>query len=37
MSHTVRGLELHIDEASINRIYGLPMGLPWDKDERKGG
>jgi hypothetical protein len=25
---------MHIDEATINKVLSLPMGLPWDKDDR---
>jgi hypothetical protein len=31
----VRGLEIHVDEATINRVSCLPMDFPWDKDERQ--
>jgi hypothetical protein len=31
----VRGLEIKVDEASISRVSNLPMGLPWDKEERQ--
>jgi hypothetical protein len=30
----VRGLEIMVDEASISRVSNLPMGFPWDKEER---
>jgi hypothetical protein len=32
---TIRGLVMRINEASINRVSSLPLGLPWDKEERK--
>ena len=30
-----RGLSLKVTPQSISRITELPMGLPWDKEERK--
>ena len=30
-----RGLSLKVTPTSISRITELPMGLPWNKDERK--
>jgi hypothetical protein len=31
----VRGLVIRINEASISMVSSLPLGLPWDKEERK--
>jgi hypothetical protein len=31
---TVRGLVIRVNEAFISKIYILPMGLPWDKEEK---
>jgi hypothetical protein len=31
----VRELMIRVNEASINKVSSLPMGLPWDKEERQ--
>jgi hypothetical protein len=30
----VRGLEIRVNESFISTVSSLPMGLPWDKEER---
>jgi hypothetical protein len=32
---TIRGLTIRINEASINNVSNLPLGIPWDKEERQ--
>jgi hypothetical protein len=32
---TIRGIKIRINEASINKVSSLPLGIPWDKEERK--
>jgi len=32
-----RGLNLRVTPRWISRVTGLPMGVPWDKEERKLG
>jgi hypothetical protein len=31
----IRGLTIKINEASINKFSNLPLGIPWDKEERQ--
>jgi len=31
----LRGLIIKINESSINKVFSLSMGLPWDKEERQ--
>jgi hypothetical protein len=32
---TIKGLTIKINEASINNVSSLPLGIPWEKEERQ--